>query len=164
MPPPPPRSISNGYIWRLLLSDGAAIASGIIAFIGSIFTVLGGALTIAIITAFVGIPFLLLGLAFLIGGGVIFYKRYQAFEKIMLVLREGVAAVGEIVSVEENYNVEVNHRNPWNIAYRFQVNGQEYTDKVSTLNRPGAALQPEKPVSVLYLANEPEINSLYPHP
>ena len=163
-PPPPPRSISNGYIWRLLLSDGTAIASGIILFLGTIFTVLGGVLTITIITAFVGIPFLLFGLAFLVGGGVVFYKRYQAFEKIMRVLREGVAAVGEIVSVEENYNVQINHRNPWKIAYRFEVNGQEYTGKVSTLNPPEAALQPEKPVSVLYLVSEPEINSLYPHP
>lgn len=164
MPPPTPRPISEGYLWRVLLTDGAVIAVFIVGLLGLIFTLVGGALTIAIITAFVGIPFLLLGLVFLAGAGGLFFWRYGEAQKAVRVLREGEAALGKIVSVAQNLSVRVNGRSPWAISYRFQVGGRDYAGKVTTFNPPGPALQPERAVYVLYLPAAPEVNGLYPHP
>ena len=124
----------------------------------------GAGLTIGIITAFVGIPFLLLGLAFLGAGVWVFIWRYQEMQKVVNVLREGVATSGQIVEVEENYSVAINGRHPWLIRYEFQANGQSQEGKVTTLNQPGQQLQAGKGVRVLYLPTDPKWNSIYPHP
>ena len=163
-PPPAPRAISPNYVWRLLSTDGAAIVAFVFLLVGAIFTFVGFILTIAIVTAFIGIPFAALGLIGLVLGGRIGRSRYQAMQDIVEVLKSGQAAAGEIVNVEENLNVAVNHQHPWTITYQFQVGGQDRQGNVSTLNVPGASLQPGKKAWVLYLPEAPEHNTLYPHP
>ena len=163
-PPPAPRAISKSYVWRLLSTDGWAIAAFVFGLLGGIFSLVGVGLTIGIITAFVGVPFLLLGLAFLgIGGGVLNW-RYKETQKVVNVLRVGEATSGKIVEVQENYSVRINGRYPWVIRYQFQVNGQNYEGKVSTLNPVGEKLQAGKVVCILYLQTAPQWNSIYPHP
>jgi membrane protein implicated in regulation of membrane protease activity len=164
MPPPPPRSISDGYAWKLLTSDGFAIVAGVFALLGGIFSLVGIVLTIGIITAFVGIPFALIGFLFLGAGAAVLYWRYQSAQKIARVLREGQATEGHILSVEQNFAVRVNNRHPWTISYSFQANGRSYTGSITTLNPPGQQIQLQKPACVLYLPEAPETNSLYPHP
>ena len=164
MPPPPPRPISDRYAWKLMASDGWAIAALVFGLLGAIFTPLGVALTLGIVTAFVGIPFGIIGLLFLGGAAAIGVWRYQEAQKIVGVLRAGEAVEGRIVQVDENLNVAVNGRHPWVIRYQFHVGGQEYDGQVGTFNTPGAALQPGKRACVLYLPQEPGRNSLYPHP
>jgi len=163
-PPPAPRPFSDSYAWRLLFSDGWAIASLVFVLLGGIFTITGLPLIIGIITAFVGIPFTLMGLGFLAAGGFIFYKRFEKARTTVNVLREGQAVRGEILSVEMNYNVRVNGRHPWTIRYSFRALGKDYEGQVSTLNHPNPQLRPGNPAYVLYLPNQPENNALYPHP
>jgi hypothetical protein len=163
-PPPSPRPISRRYAWRLLSSDGWAIVAMVFLLLGVIFSLLGVGLTLGVVTAFVGIPFagigsLLLGAGLVVGGW-----RYQEAQQVVEVLRVGQAVEGQIVQVEENPSVQVNGRNPWMISYRFHYNGQDYAGKVTTLNTPGAALQPGQPAYVLYLPQTPARNVLYPHP
>jgi len=164
LPPPPPRPFADSYIWRLLMSDGWVIAMGILLFLGSIFGFLGVVLTLGIITAFVGIPFALIGGAFLFFSVPILRRRYAAAQMTLRVLREGVAARGQIDAVEENYNVRVNGRHPWTITYHYTLGGRNHEGKVTTLNRPGPQLQPGHPVQVLYLPDAPGNHTLYPHP
>ena len=163
-PPSAPRPISGSYVWRLLSSDGWAIASFVFGLLGFIFFVVGAGLTLGLVTAFVGIPFLLLGILFLISGGGIVLWRYQNARNVVTVLREGEATRGEIVDVQQNFNVRINGRSPWVIRYRFQVNGANYESKVSALNQPGAQFQAGKPAYILYLPSAPKWNSIYPHP
>ena len=163
-PPSAPRPIADSYLWRLLLGDGWAVAAGIFGLIGSIFFFVGFMLTVAIITAFVGLPFALLGLALLAAGVTILVRRYEAAKMTVGVLRHGQAAAGRIVSAEANYNVRVNGRNPWTITYSFQANGQDQQGSVTTLNPPGPALQPDHPAWVLFLPDAPQNSTLYPHP
>ena len=111
-----------------------------------------------------GYAFLLLGLAFLGIGGVVLNWRYKETQKIVNVLRVGEATSGKIVEVQENYSVRINGRYPWVIRYQFQVNGQNYEGKVSTLNPVGEKLQAGKVVCILYLQTAPQWNSIYPHP
>ena len=164
MPPPPQRPISDRYVWRLLTTDGWAIAAFVFVLLGAIFTLLGVALTLAIITAFVGIPFAVLGILFLGAGAAVAVWRYQDAQKTVGVLRTGKAVEGQISQVEENLHVQVNYRNPWVIRYQFRADGKIVEGQVSTLNTPGAALQSGKRAWILYLPESPERNVLYPHP
>ncbi len=164
MPPPAPRAISQRYVFRLMSSEGWSIAAFVLALLGLIFTRVGAGLTLGLVTAFVGIPFLLLGLPLLVLGGAALIWRYQTAQKVVTVLREGEAARGEIVDVQENYSVMVNGRHPWVIQYGFQVNGEKYAGQVTTLNQPGQGMQPGKAVYILYLPAAPRWSSIYPHP
>ncbi len=163
-PPPAPRPISNSYTWKLLSTDGWSIASLVFVILGSVFSLVGAGLTIAIITAFVGIPFLLLGLLFLLPGAWVLRGRYNEMQKVVEVLRNGQAVIGVIAETSENLSVTINGRNPWIIRYQFQAEGQNLEGKVSTLNQPGPNLQTGKNVQVLYLPGAPKWNSIYPHP
>lgn len=162
--PPAPRKISNGYVWKLLFSDGWGVSAFVFLLMGIIFLPLGGALTLGIVTAFVGIPFSLLGLLFFGGGLGVGVWRYQQKAKTVEVLRNGLPATGEILRVDQNYSVRVNGRHPWTIKYFFGLNGKEYEGQVTTLNRPGLGMQPGRKARVLYLEGAPVHNVLYPHP
>ena len=163
-PPPAPRQISDKYIWRLLLSDGWAIAALVFGVLGVIFSLVGAGLTLGLITAFVGIPFLLFGVPFLGAAIGILIWRYEQAKKIVDVLRMGESTYGQIVEAQENYSVEVNGRHPWMIRYQFQVNGQNHEGNVTTLNPVGQNLQAGKTTCILYLPDAPQWNSIYPHP
>ena len=116
-PPPAPRAISTTYVWRLLSADGGAIAAFVFGLLGIIFSIVGVALTLGRITAFVGIPFLLFGLVFLISGGGLLGWRYRKARQVVRVLREGDSTLGQISEVQQNYSVRVNGRYPWIIGY-----------------------------------------------
>ena len=117
-----------------------------------------------IITGSIGLFFLVLGLPFMVVGIVLFTRRYQRAQQMVKVLKEGNSILGKIREVQQNYRVQFNGRNPWVIDYEYQVNGQTYAGKVSTMNQPGQQLQQGKAVRVLYLATNPQVNSIYPHP
>lgn len=163
-PPLPPRSISDRYIWKLLATDGWAIAALVFLILGIVFLPLGMALTIATVTIFVGIPFAGIGLLFLVAGLAVAFWRYQVKMKVIQVLRDGQAVQGEIESVTVNRAVEVNGANPWTIGYRFTAQGTEQHGKVSTLTPPAASIREGMPTWVLYLPEAPENNAIYPHP
>jgi hypothetical protein len=163
-PPPAPRPISEWYIWRLLIADGWAITAFVFVLLGVIFGVVGSGLTIGIITAFVGIPFLLFGIAFLGTGAGLIIWRFQLAQKLVNVLRDGEATRGRVVDLHEDYSVSVNDQHPWGIRYQFQAGGQDYEGQVTTLNRPGPQLQVGKTICVLYLPADAKWNSIYPHP
>jgi len=164
MAPSPPREIADNYHWKLLLTDGWAVSASIFLLIGGIFFFVGVPLTIGIITAFVGIPFALLGAGFLAGGGYIAYWRYNEALRTAQILKLGEATVGEITNLSENYNVQINGRNPWTIAYQFTYNGKLYQKTLSTLTPPGPRMQAGRKVCVLHLPDAPDYNTLYPHP
>lgn len=164
MPPPAPRPISDSFAWKLVFSDGWFIAGMVFALLGGIFSFIGVILTLALVTMIIGIPFALLGFAFLSLGVAAIFWRYQKARTTVRVLQVGQAVRGEIVSVEQNYNVRVNQRHPWKIVYRFQASGSEFEGQVSTLNMPGDSLRVGNPVAVLYLPENPLQNAIYPHP
>jgi len=160
---PAPRTISDRYVLRLLSSDAKWIVGLVFGLLGIVFAPLGLILTVALVTAFVGIPFLLLGLVFLGVGGFLFWTSYQNAQKTVLVLREGLPTEGQITQVDEDYSTSINNRHPWIIGYEYQVDGQHYTGRVSTLTPP-RQVEVGHSARVLYLATEPKFSSIYPHP
>jgi len=159
-----PRPIPNRYAWRLVSRDGGAIAAFVLGILGVAFSLVGAGLTLGVITAFLGIPFLVLGLAFLAAALWVFLWRYQNARKVVHVLRDGQVRPGQILAIEQNYSVRIKGRFPWVIRYQFQADGQDYEGKVSVLNQPGEQYQAGKTVWVLYLPDAPKWNSIYPHP
>jgi hypothetical protein len=90
--------------------------------------------------------------------------RYQIAQKIVNVLRVGEAVRGQITEVQQDYSVTVNDRNPWEIRYQFQANGQNVDGKVTTFNPLAQRFQAGKAVYILYLPTDPKWSSIYPHP
>ena len=163
-PPPPPRKVPQHVLWRILFADGWAIAGLVFALLGLIFGVLGAALTLAIVTALVGIPFAGLGALFVAAGALILVWRYRMAQRTVEVLERGEAALGEIVSVHQNTQVQINGRHPWTVAYRFDARGRQVDGQTTTLSRPDLSQQPGRPVYVLYMWEGPDQNTIYPSP
>ena len=163
-PPPAPRLISGRYTWRLLFTGSWGIVALVFGLLGVIFSFVGAGLTLVIVTAFVGIPFLLIGLIFLVVALAVGTWRYDHARQVVNVLRIGKSTQGQITDVREDYSVRVNRRHPWVIRYQFQVNGRNCEGSVRTLNPAGASLQTGNMVWILYLRSAPQWNSIYPHP
>lgn len=169
LPPPlAPRAISDKYTLKLMLADAQSITGLVLGIVGGVFTLTGLVLTAFLVTAVIGVSFLLFGaLVFIIGGGLL-YIRYQEKQKVIHVLKYGQSVRGEVTGVEENLMVRINHRHPWIINYQFRANGQVYSGSASTFRDPSgsvlARLQPGRPTYVLYDPEAPERNALYPHP
>lgn len=163
-PPPPPRAVPARVIWRILLIDGWAITGLVFTILGVVFGGIGGVLTLTLVAAFVGIPFALLGLLFLGSGVPLLLWRYQQARKIVDVLERGAAVLGEVVTVSQNFQVQINGRYPWTVKYRYRAGGRPHRGQVTTLSRPDLSRQPGRPVYVLHLPDDPEQSTLYPSP
>jgi hypothetical protein len=163
-PPAAPRPISDKYAWRLLFTDGWGIGAFVLGLLGAIFSFLGVVLTLVVVTAFVGVPFLVLGLIFLGVALAVGAWRYHRARQVVNVLRNGESTRGQILDVRQDYSVRVNQRHPWLIRYGFQVNAGNYEGKVRTLHPVGTRYQAGKPVWVLYVPDAPQWNAIYPHP
>ncbi len=164
IPPSAPRPISPSYVWRLTFTSGRGIAGLVLGLLGLVFTMVGAGLTLGIITAIVGIPFLFLGLLLLAAGAILLFLQYQQAQNVVSAIRDGEAARGQVLDVQQNYYTRINGRYPWIVRYQFQANGQTHEGRVSTLNPPGERLQAGKPVYILYLPGSPQWSSIYPHP
>jgi hypothetical protein len=163
-PPPAPRNVPRNQVWRILVTDGVAIVGMIFLLMGAIFGITGAGLTMGIITAIVGIPFAGVGLLMFGIGLWMMITRFQRAERTMQVLREGEAVLGEIVQVYQNWQIRVNGRHPWTILYRYEVGGQRFDGRITTLMRPDLKQQAGKGVYVLYSPGEPAHSTIYPHP
>lgn len=183
-PPPAPRAFHEEYARHLVKEDPEAANGMAVAFIGGFLAVnmvllpvvigvqkldLAGALEAFGLYAVAMLLFALLLFAFalylLIGGISIVRQRDKELQKMVDVMRVGQATVGEIVEVRENRKQSHGERHPWEIYYRYKVNGgQRMHGKMVTTNTPGARHQPGCEVNVLYLPDEPAQSVLYPHP
>ena len=163
-PPPPPREVPRQTTWRILLTDGWIITALVFLLLGAIFFPLGVALTIAVVTAFVGVPFAVIGLLFLVAALPILVWRYKVASQTVEVLQDGEAVLGEVVTVLQNYQVRINGRHPWTVLYRYDVGGQEFRGKVTTLSKPDLSQQAGQPVYVLHEPHDPGQSTIYPNP
>jgi membrane protein implicated in regulation of membrane protease activity len=163
-PPPPPRSVPSRAVWHILFSDAWAISALVFSLLGFVFTAIGIPMAVSLVAAFVGLPFTALGLLFLGGGLAVLVWRYRVCDRTVELLREGEATLGEIVSVIQHYHVRVNGRYPWTVEYDYEVDGDLYSGKVTTLSQPDLSQQPGSPVYVLFLRDDPAQSTVYPSP
>jgi membrane protein implicated in regulation of membrane protease activity len=164
VPAPPPRNVPRQAVWHILFSDAWAVSALIFGLVGLIFAVVGAPLTVSLVAAFVGLPFVGLGLLFLCGGLAILVWRYRISDRTVELLRDGEAVEGEIASVVQHYHVRVNGRYPWTVEYDYEVNGDLYGGRVTTLSMPDLSQQPGSPVYVLFMRDDPAQSTIYPTP
>ena len=163
-PPPPPRNVPRRAVWRILFSDGWTTSALVFTLLGFVFTAGGLFLTGSVVAARDGLCFAGLGLLFLCGGLAVLVWRYRMCDRTVEVLREGEATLGEIVSVVQNYHVRVNGRYPWTVEYDYEVDGDLYSGKVTTLSMPDLSQHPGNPVYVLFMRDDPAQSTVYPSP
>jgi len=149
---------------RILFADVWSSMALVFSLLGLVFGVVGAALTISLIAAFVGVPFLGLGIIFLGAGIAVLVWRYQTAQRIVELLEQGEATLGEVLGVQQNFQIRVNGRYPWTVAYRYEVNGEQYSGQVTTLSRPDLSQQPGGPIYVLHMKDDPAQNTIYPSP
>ncbi len=160
-PPPTPRHLPERYTRaRLLSKNVGALVGTVFAAFGGLFGALG-----------VGLCFVLLplGLGFM-GFGVLFggiglalrsASRKDALRQIAA-LTYGVTAEGQVVSVGRDTSESINGRNPFLIEYVFSVNGQALGGATKGWDIVNATRQPGQPLWVVYLPNDPSVNSIWP--
>lgn len=161
-PPLPPRQVPSGYLSRRFWSNGSAITGFIFGTLGLVFGMVGGILTLTLVAAPVGLPFVFMGILFLAGGGGMIAWYTSEAQRTLQVLREGQAVLGRIQAVEENYLMRINGRHPWTVSYQFDYLGRSYQGKVSSLRPPAPTTRPGGPVFVLVDPARPERHTLYP--
>ncbi|MEM7031896.1 MAG: DUF3592 domain-containing protein [Chloroflexota bacterium] len=160
-PPPIPREAPPQYIQRTMLTEGWAIVGLVFFILGAVFTLVGLGLTLAIVTAFIGLPFCGLGLLFWIGSIPVLMVRYQQVKLMRHIFKVGQSTQGEIVAIQQNRAVRINRQYPWMIKYKFRAIGQEYQGEMTTLNPTAAHYKLGQPVYILYLEDDPRQNILY---
>lgn len=163
-PPPPPREISRNYARKLVLQSGWGVAAAIFAFIGVIFFFVGLLLTVLVVTAFVGIPFMGMGAIFGVAGFILLKSQVDKAGQTVEILRLGQETQGLVTEVEENLMVRINGRNPFTIRYEYTVGGQRHTGEVQTLQNPSPVFRQGSGAWVLYSPGAPGKSTLYPHP
>ncbi|MBN1150407.1 hypothetical protein JXA84_04195 [candidate division WOR-3 bacterium] len=163
-PPLPPRQISDSYVKKIAASNALFIMSFVFSIVGGCFGLVGFILTILLITAVIGIPFLILGTVILVFGIFTLKNQYELAKEKVNVLRIGEATEGKIASYEENKNITVNKKHPKIIKYEFFLNYIKYTGEITTYKDLSHLYYEGKKVWILYMPENPEKNTLYPHP
>jgi hypothetical protein len=148
----------------MFLSDGAAIAGLVLLLLGLIFWLVGSGLTLARVTAFVGLPFAVLGILLLVASAPLLYWRLRVARRVVSVLEQGRATQGEVVDVRQELWLRVNGRHPWVVDYTYRVGGSPYAGKLTTLSLPDPYQRPGQAAWILYLGNDPTQSTLYPNP
>ncbi|MCA9659051.1 MAG: hypothetical protein KC486_11960 [Myxococcales bacterium] len=162
-PPPTPRQVPKAFERKIryttnTLFIAGAILLGVGGLQGFIFTTIGA-------TTGMG-PFLWIGpgILLLLGGLGAFFvlaARRKA-EGILRAFRDGRAVVGRIVDVYRDTSIKVNGRSPWGIVYSFSADGRTIEGKAQTWDVGAQGREAGRPVHVLYVAADPEQNTLWP--
>ena len=100
------------------------------------------------------------GLFFIAGLAVLAYGRRSQNRRLRALI-DGVAAAGQVVDVYVDQSVQVNGRSPWRVVYTFVVDGIHHEGGAHTFT-PDEDYAPGVPVFVVYVADDPGQNSLYP--
>lgn len=160
-PPPAPRHLPERYTRdRLLAKNAGAIVGTAFAAFGALFGVIGLGLCLVLLP--LGLGFMAFGGLF---GGIGLAVRNASRKDPMRqieALTRGVAAEGQVVSVGRDGSESINGRNPFVIEYLFTVNGQPIGGATKGWDIVNATRQPGQALWVVYLPNDPSVNSIWP--
>ena len=160
-PPPAPREVPKGYMGKVMKGEVTPIVGAIFAPLGIIFAVVGCVLLFVFTP--VGIPFSIIGGVFTVIGLGLLLSGYGKAQRTVQVLQDGLTAEGEIVDIYRDESRSVNGRHPWVIAYEFAVDNQVYDGEMRSLERRlPAHIQLDAPTYILYLPENPDVNTLFP--
>jgi len=160
-PGPAPRRLPGGYaIRQILFSNVAAFIGLFFAAFGLLFGGLGCPLTIVLIP--LGLGFCGFGLLFGGLGLLISVPAMRGAQRRLRALRVGEFVRGRIVEVTRDTSQSVNGRHPWLLRYLFDTGTSVHEGTVSAWEWLEGEREPDEPVWVVFLEEDPEVNAIWP--
>ena len=153
-PPNAPRVLPKGFAFRQLWSGN------VLVMIGAVFGGIGTFLFFPMLLLFP--PAALLPLFFMILGFVLFRSGRKRARRKLKAFIHGTVARGQLVEVSRDLSETTNGRNPWKLTYQFDVDGTAFEGSASSYDSTVGTRAAGQPVWVLYLANDPTQNTIYP--
>ena len=163
-PPPAPRRIVDGYLWRLMLADDnfpgviAGFGSGMVLLAIALLSMGSGRNEGRVIALYF---MALLVLVISIGASV---RLYAKTHDTLRALRHGIATQAQISKVEAVSTGNSGGKARWMIYYVFTAKDKQVRGKMLAKRIPGEQVQTGQKWWVLYLPETPEQHALYPRP
>lgn len=154
-PPDAPRSIPKRYARKVMWT------SNFMTLVGLGFVAVGSLFTIPFLVNKLWVPSLI-GMFFLVGGGIMFWTAFQAGRSRLRAFRYGKIVEGKVRSVRSDTSVSVNNQNPYKLIYHFPVGDTLQEGSIVTFDSTAWERQPGQPLWVLYDEKDPENSAIYP--
>jgi hypothetical protein len=160
-PGPAPRRLPRGYAMRQILWSNVAAFIGLcFALFGLLFGCLGCPLTIVLIP--LGLGFMGFGILFGGLGLAISLPAMRSAQRGLRALQIGEVVQGHIVDVTQDTSQNINGRHPWLLRYVFDTGASVHEGAVHAWEWLEGEREPDEPVWVVFLEEDPEINALWP--
>jgi hypothetical protein len=153
-PPPVPRKLPNGFAFRTRWT------SNIATLVGGGFLAVGLLFLIAFIKAktwAVVIP-----IFFMTGGFFVFLHGWRHASSVLRAFRKGVAVRGEVFECKVDRTQSMNGEHPFKLTWHFAVGNRQFEGTLTSFDSTLGSRARGQPVWVLYVADDPEQNTLYP--
>lgn len=159
----PPRKVSPEYEYKLRYKNNIFFKIG--------FSFLTIGLLIGIIFPIVGyriheVLFIMIGLIFLILfpsiGLTLLYKSYDNSNKILDAIQNGIQTSAEIIDMYFDNSIKMNGNFPFCIVYKFNIEKDTFVGKAYSKKAIMKAKKIGDIISVVYLKEEPNTNTIYP--
>jgi hypothetical protein len=164
--PPPPRQPAPRARDLLFRAHGAAsvfhIVGTVFALLGGFFLLVAGFLWLALLqntnsVSFVfllsPLPFLGIGITFWLSARLSVQQQIQAFT-------HGVPIQARVTFLGKNLSARKNRQHPFLLQWTFEAQGKTFRGSYSSFEDLSSFVSDEK-VTVLYLPNKPQTNTLY---
>ncbi len=153
-PPPAPRDLPKGFEMQQKWGRNP------LAIVGGIFLLIGAIQFIVFIFV---LPFIVpLPLIFLIVGFFLYRAGRRQSNRAIRAMRDGRAVKGQLREVYVDETLRVNQRHPYRLVYEFDTGLEKVEGFAQTFDDTAAERLPGQPVWVLYVENEPALNTIWP--
>lgn len=153
-PPPAPRKLPKGFAFRTRWTGNIA------TLVGLGFLAIASLFLIAFIKAktwAVVIP-----IFFMTGGFFMFLHGWRYASSVLRAFRKGVAVRGEVYECKLDRTQSMNGEHPFKLTWHFSVENRQFEGTLTSFDSTLGSRARGQPVWVLYIADDPNQNTLYP--
>jgi hypothetical protein len=153
-PPAIPRELPKGFAFRQRFTNSAASLFGLILMI------MGGLMGLLLLL--IKPWFALLPAMIFIGGALLLRHGMATAAATLRAFREGLPLQGRVLSSLKMTSQSHNGVNPWKLLYEFSLEGQKHQGSLIAWDENISQLKPRQPLWILYVREDPSINTVYP--
>lgn len=153
-PPAAPRTLPKGFAFRQKWSQNMGTVIGGAMFLVALI-IFSAFLSVKSFGALVAVPLLLVG-------GIVFWKGWRSGCGVLKAFRSGVAVEGRVASVRLDETQSINQRHPWVMTYHFAVGESLMEGSLTSFNSTLGTRSSGQSLWVLYAADDPAQNTIYP--
>lgn len=153
-PPAIPRELPKGFAFRQRFTNSVATV------IGLILMAMGGLMGLLLLL--IQPWFALFPAILFIGGALLLNHGMSTAAATLRAFRTGLPQQGSVVSSLKMTSQSHNGVNPWKLLYEFSIEGQKHQGSLIAMDETVGQLKPRQPLWILYLRDDPSINTVYP--